>query len=404
MPNAYLFTLPVELIYSIFDHLDVQTIVRSVRLVSRQFYALANTYDRLELNFVSIPKSSLRFISRIIRFENVTSLIVSFNEQTSSKIDCFYTYFGLSRFTRLRSLSFIEMDPGDIEPFLHHITTCNMVSLSIKFHRNPYESSRAMTLLSSVIAQSSLRKLHLHSFDYIIHNITISVQWALNHLTIDTCTYGHYCTVLGCCPQLQTIIMTDCTEIDKTILLSSANRYFPQRISLTLRDCRLSTEDLESLLSLTPSLVHFKMVSTRSVFDSVFDATFWEKFVQTKLLCFNRFEFFFTYSVEENTIMPSLESIISPFRAPFWLNDKHWFVTCDYILNSSQLILYTTLVPTDDFEILIKYEALSTNNAHLLARRWINDTTDLTTNEVGVNISLTKVDRHSCCYRHFYQS
>ncbi len=392
MPNAYLFSLPVELIYSIFDHLDVQTILRSVRLVSRQFYALTNTYDRLELNFVSIPKSSLRFISRIIRFENVTSLIVSFNDQTSSKIDCFYTYFDLSRFTRLRSLSFIEMDSSEMEPFLHHINKCNVVSLSIKFHQNPYESSRVMTLLSSVIAQSSLRNLHLHSFDYIIHNITISVQWALNHLSIDTCTYGHYCTVLGCCPQLQTIIMTDCTDINKTILLSSANRCYPQRISLTLHDCRLSTEDLESLLSLTPSIVHFKMVSTRSVFDSVFDATFWEKFVQTKLICFNKFEFFFTYFVQENTITPSLESIISLFQAPFWLNDKHWFVTCEYILNYAQLKLYTTPVSTTNFEKLIKYEASSINGMHMLTRSWINNMTELTTGEVGVNFSLAKDD------------
>jgi len=186
--------------------------------------------------------------------------------------------------------------------------------------------------------------------------------------------------------------MTDCTEINKTILLSSGNRCYPQRISLTLRDCRLSTEDLESLLSLTPLLVHFKMASTRSVFDSVFDATFWEKLVQTKLLCFNKFEFFFTYFVEENTITPSLESIISPFRTPFWLNDKHWFVTCEYILNYAQLKLYTTAVSTTNYEKLIKYEASSINGMHLLTRSWINNMAELTTGEVGVNFSLTKDD------------
>jgi hypothetical protein len=134
------------------------------------------------------------------------------------------------------------------------------------------------------------------------------------------------------------------------------------------------------------------MVSTRSVFDSVFDATFWEKFVQTKLICFNKFEFFFTYFVQENTITPSLESIISLFQAPFWLNDKHWFVTCEYILNYAQLKLYTTPVSTTNFEKLIKYEASSINGMHMLTRSWINNMTELTTGEVGVNFSLAKDD------------
>jgi hypothetical protein len=190
--------------------------------------------------------------------------------------------------------------------------------------------------------------------------------------------------------------MFDCTAVDNTIVLSSANACFPQLTSLAIHDCRLSTGDLESFLSLTPSLEYLKVISSRSMFDSIFDGSFWEQFIQTKLLRLDRFEFFFAYLAGKNADLLNLKSIIFPFGAPFWLNDKHWFVTCDYILNLEQLKLYTTSVPTTNFEIVIKYEASSMNGVRLLTHRWINNVTELTTPEVNVNFSLTKYDSPHC--------
>ncbi|CAF1015292.1 unnamed protein product [Adineta steineri] len=43
----------------------------------------------------------------------------------------------------------------------------------------------------------------------------------------------------------------------------------------------------------------------------------------------------------------TLDSLIVPFQSPFWLNNKNWFVTCDYIPLAMKTILYTTPICTE---------------------------------------------------------
>jgi hypothetical protein len=111
---------------------------------------------------------------------------------------------------------------------------------------------------------------------------------------------------------------------------------------LTIADCQLSMTDLEILLLLTPSLVHLDLVSSRSTFDSIFDGSYWEQFIQNNLPFLNKFQFFFTYNANQYNPTISFDLLILPFRSPFWLSNKHWFVTCDYIPRASQIRLYTT--------------------------------------------------------------
>jgi hypothetical protein len=113
---------------------------------------------------------------------------------------------------------------------------------------------------------------------------------------------------------------------------------------LTIDDCQLSIPKLECLLSLTPSLAHLKLVSSRSTLDPIFDGSYWEQFIQNKLLLLNKFQFFFTDNTYKSHNSTTLDSLILPFQSPFWLNNKHWFVTCDYIPRESKIKLYTTPV------------------------------------------------------------
>jgi hypothetical protein len=117
---------------------------------------------------------------------------------------------------------------------------------------------------------------------------------------------------------------------------------YPQLISLTIGNWQLPIQNLENLLSLTPSLVHLKLGSFRSTIDSIFVGSYWEQFIQNNLPLLNKFQFFLTYSNDEFNDNNSFDSLILPFQSPFWLNDKHWFVTCDYIPRASQIRLYTT--------------------------------------------------------------
>ncbi len=138
---------------------------------------------------------------------------------------------------------------------------------------------------------------------------------------------------------------------------------YPQLVSLTIGDCQLPLRDLEFLLSLTPSLICLKLVSSRSVFDSIFDGSYWEHFIQNKLLLLKKFEFFFTCNVNESNGITHFDSLILPFQTSFWLNNKHWLVTCDCTPRELKTRLYTT--PVCKIDVKTKspiFEVSSTNS------------------------------------------
>lgn len=101
-------------------------------------------------------------------------------------------------------------------------------------------------------------------------------------------------------------------------------------------------QDLECLLSLTPSLAHLKLVAYRTTFDSIFDGSYWEIFIQNNLFLLKKFEFFLTCGTNKSNNPDSFDSVIIPFQSPFWLNNKNWFVTYNYIPQRSKILLYTT--------------------------------------------------------------
>jgi len=113
---------------------------------------------------------------------------------------------------------------------------------------------------------------------------------------------------------------------------------YSQLISLTLEDSELHMDECEIVLSLTPSLEHLHIVGGTNLFDGFH----WEKFIQTKLKKLNQFEFAFCgdtkFILEDSS---DIESLITSFRTPFWIENKHWFVVCYYFKDSTNYSLYS---------------------------------------------------------------
>jgi hypothetical protein len=191
--------------------------------------------------------------------------------------------------------------------------------------------------------------------------------------------------ILCRCVHLRRLVIenSEFKGIYQTVLPSFVRSSYPQLTSLTLNGCLLSTDKVYLLLSLTPSLVSLEIISQRSELDSIFDGHLWQQFIQTKLLLLRKFKFFFAYNT--NTVgHNSFASIITSFRTPFWLNDKHWFVTCEYVVTSSNIILYTIPVYMADYEILVRYDLLSFDNClHLSTRHWSNHLEYVETEQVS---------------------
>ena len=384
MSTADFLSVPVELLHRICDHLDFQTIFCSFRCVCKQFQAAIVTYNKFELDFTSISKSNLELVSYIIRPENIFSLTIS--NSYKGKLRKFFTVYSVNHFTRLRSLTLDQIDYGDLDRFLQHINISTLVSLSVKSRES--NKTKAVATISSVINQCHLKKLCLINFDQVVKDISWPVQYTLQHLTIGVCTLADFHFILRHLSYLLTFVLKECNthSLNGTNDIPFADTSYPELTSLIIENCPYYVEHLKFILSLTPSLVHLKLSSNSWSSYSLLDGSFWAEFIQTKLPLLDKFDFVFSGSLYPWGGTDRARASILSFQTPFWLDEKHWFVTCDYYITSTtqhRIVMYTLPSYTrKEPGIIIRYKALSIDDVHLLNQQLINGM--VTTEDVSI--------------------
>jgi hypothetical protein len=362
MSHMSLPELPVELLHRIFNYVDTQTLLHSIRPVCRQLNAKVQTYNKLRLDFPTpLRASNIIAMTDSLQPENVISLALMASKETEIP--------ELHRFTRLQSLTLTEINDMLSNQFFEHMITCPLTTLSLTTcAQTVAETRQIITLLSSSIGESTIQNLNLDisKIEMTCREARRPFQSVLRRLTIYNCHYSEYHQILSSSPFLQTLVIEECIlkgiETQTMPLLGTAN--YSHLTSLTLYGCFFPVEKLYLLLSFTSSLVQLDITSSRSELGGIFNGFAWEKFIRTKLPCLKTFQFLFAYSPHESLNYLSLPSIIERYRTPFWLNDKHWTVNCDYVLTSNVIKLYTKPNPIDDFEIVINSEPLSVNSCN----------------------------------------
>jgi len=175
-------------------------------------------------------------------------------------------------------------------------------------------------------------------------------------------------------------------KIDEDVVSSSDPIVFEQLTSLILIDSRMSMIGLKSILSLTPSLIYLKIICSPDSFDTIADGFRWEQFICANLPLLHKFEFFFTNIYSVYYCVRDIQLLVSRFQTPFWLEEKHWFVICDYINYLNQVILYTTPVCNTDFTYECEANKISYSNLTTM-----NFDAIITDNVRTVNLTLTKL-------------
>ena len=385
LTNMSLLTLPVELLHRILDFSDIQTILHSFRLVCKQFDTVVNSYNRLELDFSSMSNFDAKLFSQCIQPENVTSLVFSDSNSDRSQIYWFSTYSDIRRFCRLRSLAIPQLTDVPSVLFLdcscrYFESTSSITDWYIKQIREK------LILVSSAMAQTSLQRLYLNELNYITQHIPWPVQCTLKHLTVGTCRLSDYHTILSHSPYLRTFAMKSCImgNTYQTVLPSTTSSSYPQLEFLSITNCTMTTRESEFLLSLTPSLFHLKLISCRSKLDSMFDGSYWEQFIQNKLSCLEKFEFFFSCNLGTNNHCPIPESLIVSFQTSFWVNSKRLFVTCDYTFQWPQIAIYTIPVCKKYSKKSSGFEASSIDGICWFTRHCTNEMTHTNAENVCV--------------------
>jgi len=351
--------LPVELLHRIFDNLDSQTIVFSVRPVCRFLRSVVKTYDRHILDSKLISKLNFYALCRLIHPHNFISLILSNNELTSNQIDLFISLVRLRQLTRLRSLTLLNIDESQLNFILKRINLAALTFFSCTIRK--YDDRRRKTtneLLTSIIAQSSLEKIEFDIKSERMLQISWPINCTIQYLTINgSITTDNLFTILQYSPYLHTIIFKE--SCNKMINNITPPQYFRQLRSLTMEKLDVTIDKLESFLLLTPSLVYLKLIGGKNMLDG----KRWEQFIEINLPHLDKFEFYFVECSSIKKTEADLELIIASFRTPFWIEHKKWFVICDCDMNFSNTIYLYSLPICKSFLIYeLKSQKLSLSN------------------------------------------
>lgn len=384
MTNASFLSLLLEVAYRVFDYCDTQTILLSVRNVCKQWYDFTKAYDRFKIQFDVHSQFELKTISRFIRPESIISLTISCKAADLKIIhDCF-SMFKINKMTQLRSITFCYNYEAELHTLLSYIPKDASYSLSIKSDTEHYQIT--CNLVSALLTKYKCEKLYLHNkikYDYKRREEKLwSSQCNLKSLLIDECTFDDYYTILQNLSYLKTLTVSNMSKPfsiehfqSRTILNSTLS-------SLTFDKCQLSLAHIALLLSLTPELTYLKLICAGENVGTLFDGHYWEEFIQTKLCQLKQFQFFFNNRFSRTDNWAYLDDLITPFRTPFWLKEKHWFGKCNFVLNKSMLWLYTTPVCVSDLENSIRCELSVVDNICRLTKEPIYPKTNLTSKQV----------------------
>ncbi len=353
--------LPVELFHRIFDNLDAQTILFSIRSVCRLFRSIVNSYDRYNLDFKIISKCNFHRLCRLIPPQHLISLSLYNNEQSPDQISFFISNYRLRQLTRLHTLNLLGIDEFQLNMILKRIDLNCLTSFSL--HIQKYDDRRKKTTeryLSSIIVQSTLRKIELNIKSDRISNIKWPSNCRIESLILnEDIIIDNLIPIFSCSPQLHTLI------IKQNLLNITDNPTkkfsFQQLTSLTFEELDMTINQLESFLLLTSSLTYLKLIGN----GFVFDGNRWEQFIQVNLPHLNKFEFFISSWKLTDQIQDDLQLIIQSFQSPFWIEYKKWFVACEFDLKQPRRIhIYSIPICKSIFQYEFDSEKcfLSTSN------------------------------------------
>ncbi|CAF1184416.1 unnamed protein product [Adineta ricciae] len=342
MENISLLSLPPEICHRIFDYCDSQTILLSVRGVCRYLHDITSTYSRFELKCNLSKNSKYDVLFRFISPASITSLTIDnkYHSHDDDVISCLTRNFPLIQFTQLRSL---------------HVDGCNYSVIKIILSSIPFHSLDELSITQieehtrpqviSLAAKFNLRKFVFAKSELTTNdNILWPINWQLECLEIGTCNLLQYLSICKRIPSLRTLVIEDCVVGEYWPKIS--NGLSNQLKSLTITNCSAYFEELELLFSAVPALTHLELVFDEDMYEYGLNGHRLERILKRRLPLLHDFKFFFAYHYSENSNIQILDikSLILPFRSSFWLEEKHWYITCDHILQTRMIRIYTTPV------------------------------------------------------------
>ncbi|CAF0795907.1 unnamed protein product [Rotaria sp. Silwood1] len=359
MSALSLHILPTELLHRIIDYSDTETVFFSFRNVCKRFQTILNDYNQYQLDFRLMTKSKFCLIRRFIQPDKVISLVISNGHKTTGQIKLFLSLYDISLFTRLRSLTLIQVSDLDAVEYLKHVSRCSLISLSVDYGDMQRSIAETNEFLSS-----SLKKLNiLRKLDLSINHLMVdSIQCPIQHITLTRCTLKKPISdILLHFFHLKTLILNGVSmpNIDENLVTTT--QIESKLKSLTIIGHSLSMNMIISILSFTPLLSHLKLIAWPTMPERSWNGHWWAEFIEKNLSQLKLFEFFFDKLIDCNENARDIESIMIPFRISFWL-EKQWYVACNYYENIRKLELYSIPICKSNISYNCSTNKISSSN------------------------------------------
>ncbi|UJR19351.1 hypothetical protein I4U23_022480 [Adineta vaga] len=329
--NESLEALPVEILHRIFYYMDGQTIFFSLRNICRRLRAIINNYDRWTIDFQGISKPDFHQFCQYINPENIISLTLSDDDSTPGQVDIFLSLFKDGQFTRLQSLTLIKVPAYRLEMVFRKFNKTSLTSFSftVEEQKNQLKESMRTKALSMIITETNLVKLELLEFQWCeLEKMVWPKQSNIQQLKIQTpVTPVEICKILVCLSHLRTLVIGKLYGgFNAQNSLPCMSTLFRQVISLTIENLTLDFDDFELFLSLLPSLTHMRLM----IDEKFVDGNRLENCIQTNLPLLINFEFFLCITRYVPHDLSDIQSLITSYRTPFWLEQNKRFVTCEH--------------------------------------------------------------------------
>ena len=361
--NLSIIEFPNELLYRICDYLDTKTMILSFRRVCRNFYRITNNYNRYEIHLNKLSKSELNLFSRIIQAENIFSIhFWSINEQTKYLIELFFSLFDIDQLIRMTLITIWNIEQSHLKKVLSWISKIDhLQSFSIYSSISFNENDQIQNHLNEILSRSSLHHIRL-MFDLSSHD---QISWHMKssletiHLTI--CNMKQLSSIFNSCANLRQLSLYDCRGnwMEKSFSLN----FLRELTHLRFDQMTMSFDQLELILSSTPSLTHLYVRSLKTSLEFLRHLSEWENFLQENLSRLLQLEFYFTC---EKFNVNDVQSLIDSFRRPFWLIEKRWTITAEFRCwyQWTELIIYSSLPSAISFPYQCDYKTIccSTSN------------------------------------------
>ncbi|CAF1183551.1 unnamed protein product [Adineta steineri] len=356
----------------------------------RRLRAIINKYDRWTIDFQRIAKPDFHLFCRYVNPENIISLTLSDDHDTSGQIEIFLSLFTTHQFTRLQSVTLIKVSAYALEAIFRTFKTTSLKSFSftVEKHKTLHKETMRMKVLSMIITETNLVKLELLEFQW--HELEKMIwpkQSSIQHLKIQApITPVEICTILICLSHLRTLVIGELYDgFNAQNSLPYMSTPFRQVISLAIEKMTLDIDDLELFLSLLPSLTHMKLM----IYEKFVDGNRLKNFIQTNLPLLNNVEFFLCITRYVLHGLADIQSLITSYRTPFWFEQNKWCVTCEYSSDAVKLYPIPFCNEITNHRLCRKVKKLDINFKDNLPSNWILTVSTLVDLSTIVQIKFT---------------